>query len=220
MNPTQPIADGMLKPRAILKLVEQEKSGLSDSGLMDSRNVTFSPEVSTKLVEFSPLIRPETGNLDKSVCVGANGESESEEITLESSMENAPEGPLQSSGLADTKFSAADMSTIHPGTLGSLNMICHNFVPIVQNISNNSDDSELILRGTGETDSSEIFGDWAQERSLSFAQNPKLDDSIIKLGDSKLKIAAREDGQKDKSGRKYTLVAYCLPVSVADLKTA
>lgn len=106
-----------LKPKAILKLVEQEKSGLSsDSGLADSRNVTFSPVISTaKIVEFSPLTTHSKEGLDKSVCVGRDHEAESEEITLDSSMENAPSGPLQSSGLAGINFTAHDMSAINPG---------------------------------------------------------------------------------------------------------
>ena len=73
--------------------------------------------------------------------------------------------------------------------------------------------SDLILHGACEEDSNEIFGDWAQERSLSFGKNQKLDESVLELGLSKLKISAKSGGQKDKSGNKYTLVAYCLPVS-------
>lgn len=104
------------KPKAILKLVEQEKSALSDSGLADSRNVTFSPVVSTaKIVEFSPLTTHSREGMDKSICVGQNAEIESEEITLDSSMENAPSGPMQSSGLAGVNFNTHDISTINQG---------------------------------------------------------------------------------------------------------
>ena len=123
--------DKMLKPRAILKLVEQEKSGLSDSGLMDSRNVTFSPEVSTKVIEFSPLVRTEENTADKSICAKSKEESESEELTLDSSLENAPEGPLQSSGLAEVNFNIADVSTIHHGN----NTFRHNTISVHENLS-------------------------------------------------------------------------------------
>ena len=102
------------KPKAILKLVEQEKSGLSDSGLADSRNVTL--VVSTaKIVEFSPLTTHSNEGMDKSVCVGRDTETDSEEITLDSSMENAPTGPMQSSGLSGVNFNTHDISTINQG---------------------------------------------------------------------------------------------------------
>ena len=108
-----------VKPKAILKLVEQEKNGMSDSGLADSRNVTFSPVLATKVIEFSPLTisaENENKNQDVSICVtGQESESESEEITLDSSLENAPSGPMQSSGLADVGFNAQDLSTINRG---------------------------------------------------------------------------------------------------------
>lgn len=77
------------------------------------------------------------------------------------------------------------------------------------------EDSELVMHGAGtEENSDDIFGEWPQDRSLSFAtMGPKLqDESLLELGDSKLRIAAREKGQKDKSGRKYALVSYLIPV--------
>ena len=109
-----------IKPKAILKLVEQEKSGMSDSGMVsDSRNVTFSPVLSTRVIEFSPLTTHDKSvamNADVSVCISTvDLEAESEEITLDSSLENAPTGPMQSSGLTDVGFSAQDLSTINPG---------------------------------------------------------------------------------------------------------
>ena len=112
-EPVEPI-----KPKAILKLVEQEKSG-HDSGLADSRNVTFSPVLATKVIEFSPLVISDGGNggaANVSVCVpGQGSESESEEITIDLSLEHAPSGPMQSSGLTDMGFNAQDISTINRG---------------------------------------------------------------------------------------------------------
>lgn len=117
MESQAPLSSEQLKPKAILKLVEQEKTGLSDSGLADSRNVTFSPVVSTaKIVEFSPLTTHSKEAMEKSICISQGAEMESEEITLDSSMENAPNGPMQSSGLAGTNFTAHDMSTINQGS--------------------------------------------------------------------------------------------------------
>ena len=65
-----------------------------------------------------------------------------------------------------------------------------------------------------EENSSEIFVDWAQDRSLSFAKCAirNLDDSWLEIGDSNLKIAAKKGGLKDKTGRKYALISYCVPV--------
>ena len=109
-----------IKPKAILKLVEQEKNTFSDSGMADSRNVTFSP-LPTKVIEFSPLAcsdQTKNGCADVSVCVpGANDnhDSDSDEITLDSSLENAPTGPMQSSGLTDMGFNVQDFSTINQG---------------------------------------------------------------------------------------------------------
>ena len=71
------------------------------------------------------------------------------------------------------------------------------------------------MHGVREESSDDIFGDWAQDRSISFAnKGTKIDDdSWLELGDSKLRIAARENGKKDKSGRKYALVSYLIPVN-------
>ena len=80
-------------------------------------------------------------------------------------------------------------------------------------MSNSADGSDLILHGADEEQSSDLFADWAQERSLSFNNVRSMDDSILEIGSSKLKISAKEGGKKDNSGRKYSLVAYCLPVS-------
>ena len=105
------------KPKAILKLVEEDKSSFSDSGLAsDSKNVTFSP--ATKVVEFSPLTACSTNATDKSICItnSASDDLESEEITLDISVEEgATNGPLQSSALAGGNMNIADMSTIHHG---------------------------------------------------------------------------------------------------------
>ena len=70
-----------------------------------------------------------------------------------------------------------------------------------------------------EEGSSEIFHDWAHDRSLSFAKcaYKNLDESWLEVGDSKLKIAATKNGQKDKLGRKYTLVSYRVPVRFVSL---
>ena len=106
------------KPRAIIKLLDQEKDNMVDSGLSESRNVTFSPQVTTKIIGFSPLTISATSEAEKSICLSkdqkSESESESEEMTLESSLENAPVGPMQSSGLAEINFND-DMSTIYQG---------------------------------------------------------------------------------------------------------
>ena len=107
---------GNPKPKPILKLVEEEKASLGDSGLADSRNVTFSP--ATKIVEFSPLVTCNTDANEKSVCIPHLGEPESEEVTLDISLEEgAPSGPLQSSALGGGNMNIADVSTINHGSV-------------------------------------------------------------------------------------------------------
>ena len=117
------------KPRAIIKLVEEEKNNLVDSGLSDSRNVTFSPQVTTKVIEFSPLVESNNAGMEKSICLSndQDRDSESEEITLDSSLENAPVGPMQSSGLTEINFNANDISTIHRGKILDSQFLTHNF---------------------------------------------------------------------------------------------
>ena len=99
-------------PKSVIKLI-QEESGMSDSGLADSKNVTFSP--TPKIVEFSPLVTGGITDLDKSVMVPRNGESDSETTLDMSTSEDNAEGPFQSSGLVGTNFNVGDISTIPKG---------------------------------------------------------------------------------------------------------
>ena len=100
-------------PKAVIKLVQEETSGMSDSGLADSKNVTFSP--TPKIVEFSPLVKVGNVDLDKSVMVSRDNEMDSETTLDISTSEDNAEGPFQSSGLVGTKFNVADISTIPKG---------------------------------------------------------------------------------------------------------
>ena len=114
MSDTNAVPSEIPRPKAILKLVEEEKASLGDSGLADSKNVTFSP--ATKIVEFSPLVACNTNVGEKSICIANSNESESEEISLDISLEEgAPSGPLQSSALTGGNMNIADVSTIHHG---------------------------------------------------------------------------------------------------------
>ena len=97
------------KPKAVIKLIEENKSGLSDSGLADSRNVTFSPQ--PNIIEFSPLVISNKGKSDESVAVPEGCDTDSDaplEITTD-------EGPFQSSGLAEAQLNIPDVSTINLG---------------------------------------------------------------------------------------------------------
>ena len=86
--------------------------------------------------------------------------------------------------------------------------------------SSKSDDSDLVIHGANEEDSSDIFMDWAQDRSISFAKGKldNLDESWLEIGESNLRLAAKKEGLKDKTGRKYALISYCVPVRLS-LKT-
>ena len=104
------------KPKVVTKLIAEERagvSGLSDSGLADSRNVTFSPN--TKVVEFSPLMEHQCNDLEKSVMVPTGLDADSETTLDITTEEGNEEGPFQSSGLAGAQLNIADMSTIHRG---------------------------------------------------------------------------------------------------------
>ena len=69
------------------------------------------------------------------------------------------------------------------------------------------------MRGQ-EEDSNDVFLNWLPDKSLSFAGNAAvMNESWLEIGESKLKISASKSGQKDTTGKKYSLVAYCIPVS-------
>ena len=93
---------GNLKPKPILKILEVECR--SDSGLADSRNVTFSP--CTQVAVFSPLVKSPSSQ-----------PSTSEEVVPELASLNDSEiddnnAPLQSSGINNTNIDSIDVSKI------------------------------------------------------------------------------------------------------------
>ena len=145
-------------------------------------------------------------------------ESESEEITLDISIEEGKtNGPLQSSALAGGNLNIQDMSTINQGTKAiSFSLINGTFPGSNGNESQQPEnDSDLVIHGK-EDDSNDVFLNWVPDKSLSFSGNgnsENLDESWLELGESKLKIASSKSGKRDKSGKKYNLVAYCIDVS-------
>ena len=61
----------------------------------------------------------------------------------------------------------------------------------------------------------DIFLDWIPDKSLSF-EKEKLEESFMEIGDSKVKIQVKKNGQKDPTRKKYSLVILRVPVSSLD----